>query len=301
MLADVHGSVQIGAGLEAGADDFVSKPFQPEELLARVRSQIRRVDRSLQSTQLLLQKRWDRIQHGLELAQEHFRPFAPLRETRLANSVKFLPMGRIGGDFFLLEDLDEDRSLILVGDTMGKGVSASLVMAWALSAAYALIRSGRDPADILDELNRDIGPELERMSVFVAIFCGIYNRASREFCYSSAGCDPPIWIRNAGSQLRHDFLRTSELPLGVERGRYSHQIIKPSPRDRLLVYTDGLLDCVPPPRQPALMRTLYRVLLRSFHQPLPATVENMMQQLRLFGGADLHMRDDLTLLLLQFP
>jgi class 3 adenylate cyclase len=41
MLTALDGTDHIVRGLEAGADDFVSKPFQPAELVARVRSLLR--------------------------------------------------------------------------------------------------------------------------------------------------------------------------------------------------------------------------------------------------------------------
>ena len=43
MLTALTETSDVVAGLEAGADDYVTKPFKPRELLARVRAQTRRV------------------------------------------------------------------------------------------------------------------------------------------------------------------------------------------------------------------------------------------------------------------
>ncbi len=45
MLTARTDSQDVVAGLEAGADDYIVKPFKPQELLARVRARLRRVDR----------------------------------------------------------------------------------------------------------------------------------------------------------------------------------------------------------------------------------------------------------------
>src|SRR5690606_36916767 len=44
MLTARTDTRDVVAGLEAGADDYVVKPFKPQELLARIRARLRRVD-----------------------------------------------------------------------------------------------------------------------------------------------------------------------------------------------------------------------------------------------------------------
>ena len=44
MLTAKSDTVDVVLGLEAGADDYISKPFKPKELVARVRARLRRTD-----------------------------------------------------------------------------------------------------------------------------------------------------------------------------------------------------------------------------------------------------------------
>jgi two-component system response regulator MtrA len=44
MLTARTDTVDVVVGLEAGADDYVLKPFKPQELIARVRARLRRTD-----------------------------------------------------------------------------------------------------------------------------------------------------------------------------------------------------------------------------------------------------------------
>ena len=54
MLTAKTDTGDVVAGLEAGADDYVTKPFKPQELIARIRARLRReVEQGLEAEELL--------------------------------------------------------------------------------------------------------------------------------------------------------------------------------------------------------------------------------------------------------
>ena len=119
-------------GIDAGADDYVVKPFEPQELIARIRMAIRRSQRDLEANPLTrlpgnvsilneLQKRIDKgslyaacyldldkfkayndkygFEHGDEVIKESARIL--IRTTReIGNKDDFI--GHIGGDDFII-------------------------------------------------------------------------------------------------------------------------------------------------------------------------------------------------------
>jgi len=50
MLTAKGDTVDVVVGLEAGADDYVVKPFKPKELVARIRARVRRFDTTTHET-----------------------------------------------------------------------------------------------------------------------------------------------------------------------------------------------------------------------------------------------------------
>ncbi|CAN0075418.1 unnamed protein product, partial [Phaeothamnion confervicola] len=298
MLTCHNQGNERAAGLDCGADDYLGKPFVPEELLARIRAHLRREERFSKSVEELVKDRWERINEGMRLAQKMGRP---PRLDCIASAAQHVPIGHIGGDFYVLEQIDEDRWVVVIADTMGKGLGAAMIMSWTLAAVHQLVQEGLSPADLVNRLNAEIGPDLEEMSVFVALFCGMYDRRTGEFKFCSAGSEPPLWLPRARSGRRHRRLSTEGMPVGVmTEFTYLESSIHPLPGDRLFLFTDGLTDSVPFEDGPLLLRKLYRALLASADQPVGQQAQGLMQCLRDLGGDDLMLKDDLTYLLLEF-
>ncbi|MBS2040040.1 SpoIIE family protein phosphatase [bacterium] len=300
MLTSHNLGHERAAGLNCGADDYVGKPFLPEELLARVRAQLRREERFEQRAEKILRERWDRIHSGLKLVQRSQQPFFSAQPFEFMESaVRHFPVGRIGGDFYLLESIDENRYAVAIGDVMGKGVAASLIMSWTLSLTYELMHAGLSPGELLSELNQTLGVDLNAMNVFVAMFAGCYDRCSGRFDYCSAGIESPIWFRQDNKHQRID---TEGIPVGVMSGfAYQQESIHPDPNDQLFLFTDGLSDSVSVENQDALMHALFKVLLRTRGQTVDQRAEALMSRLREKTDGKLTLRDDLTFLLLEFP
>lgn len=283
------------AGLECGADDYLGKPFLPEELLARIRAHLRRQATNQEMTQQMLRSQWQHIEAGFRLTQGNQRPGDG---SRIPSAVHHTPVGRIGGDFFLLEDLPHGRTGVMVADAMGKGLSACLVMSSAMSHSHDLLQAGLSPGSILNELNRRLGPGLAEMGTFVAMFCGILDEHARTFQYSSAGLEAPIWLRPGGRGRRHARLTTEGVPIGVlPEFPYDERSLVTAPGDQIFVYSDGLSEAVPVDQQPRLMRLLYRILLRP-DWTVQDKVSAILHHLR---PAERSLRDDVTFLLLECP
>ncbi|MFN8609717.1 MAG: SpoIIE family protein phosphatase [Vulcanimicrobiota bacterium] len=300
MLTSHNQGHERAAGLNCGADDYVGKPFLPEELLARVRAQLRREERFEQRAEKILRERWDRIHSGLKLVQRSQQPFfSPQPLEHLESAVRHFPVGRIGGDFYLLEAIDDDRYAVAIGDVMGKGVAASLIMSWTLSLTHELMHKGLSPGQMMNDLNHTLGIDLNTMNVFVAMFAGRYDRRSRRFEYCSAGIEPPIWFRHDG---RHERIETEGIPVGVMSGfEYTQKSMEPGANDQLFLFTDGLSDSVGVENQDALMHALFKVLLKTRGRSVNERAEALMNRLREKTNGKLTLRDDLTFLLLEFP
>ncbi|HPM33553.1 MAG TPA: response regulator, partial [Spirochaetota bacterium] len=141
-------------GLNIGADDFLQKPINQKELVARTMSLLR-----LKRTHDLLFERNMLIKKELEAAKKIQQFIIPHDFSHIPYpkiSGKYLPMEDIGGDFFDVYKINEDKTAFVIADVTGHGIPAALIvtMAKMIFSVYSSVTES--PKELLSSVNKDV-------------------------------------------------------------------------------------------------------------------------------------------------
>ena len=154
------------------------------------------------------------------------------------------PARQVGGDFYDVFRVSEDKVAVLIGDVADKGVPSAIFMARAHALIAAEAESYENPGDVLRKANAHI-TRLEKATQFVTVLYGILNVDSGDFTYARAGHEPPLMLLPDGSAERIPY--KTGMALGLwEDITLDEQTITLSPGSTLVLYTDGMTDCRDP-------------------------------------------------------
>ncbi|MDQ5986595.1 MAG: two-component system, LytTR family, sensor histidine kinase LytS [Syntrophus sp. SKADARSKE-3] len=154
------------------------------------------------------------------------------------------PAREVGGDLYDYFFVDDRHLVFYAGDVSGKGVPASLFMAMTTTLLRAKSKAikGIGPHDILTGVNRELCRGNET-SMFVTLYCGIFDILTGETQYSNAGHNPPVLLHRGHSP---EYLSSGENPpLGVmDDYEYTMGTLHLAPGDVLFLYTDGVTEAM---------------------------------------------------------
>ncbi|MBC8355017.1 MAG: SpoIIE family protein phosphatase [Planctomycetes bacterium] len=253
MLTAKSEKHDIVAGMGAGADDFLSKPFHRDELHVRLRAgtRITKLNRELNETNR-------RLQRSQEAAAQIQQSFLPAKKP-VVEGYDFAwdqrPTGELGGDMLNVFRLDEKHVGLYVLDVTGDGVPATL-LATTLSRVLSpasdpqSILAERDddtnvrlrtPREVACELNRRFGRQEGKQ--FFTLLYGVLNIDTGEFSFTSAGHTPLLYQRQGSSPTMVD---VSGFPIGMvpDSDDFSEKSLVLESGDRLLISSDGLTDAM---------------------------------------------------------
>jgi sigma-B regulation protein RsbU (phosphoserine phosphatase) len=212
-------------GFEAGADDYVTKPFSLQELLGRVRAILRRsgVEEREEARQI----------------QEKLLPVTVPQLEGAQVAFAWHPARVVSGDTLDILQFDDGSVGLCIADVCGKGLPAALLMANLQATVRGLASKDMAPRDLCSAINRAMGGNIAT-GRFITLFYGILSANRRCFQYSNAGHNPPLVATRRGSVARLEAGGPVLGPFGTSR--YDQGEVALTLGDNLLLYTDGIVE-----------------------------------------------------------
>jgi sigma-B regulation protein RsbU (phosphoserine phosphatase) len=281
-------------GFEAGANDYLTKPFEMLEVKARVRSLLKaKAYSDAAKEQIASELRVAReIQMGM--LPHDFAPFE--KSCRVSLGALLEPALEVGGDLYGVCSGGPDRLVIFLGDVSGKGIPASMFMVRAVSLARLLAREIQQPQTILARLNDELSSD-NPSGMFVTFLCAVFDAKAKKLSIANAGhCKPVLLSLNQPPRWAVDELGTA---LGFEPGlTFNCTELTLGDGDGLIFYSDGVSEAFNPQQECYGSERLLAdtaVLVNSPSSEIPAA---LLKTVRAFA-AGAPQSDDIAILSLK--
>ncbi len=222
-------------GMRTGVDDYITKPFDIEQLLVRVK---RLIDRTK-----VFQSQLD-----AKIGQDFSQKLMPKKLPDVPNYKLFFhnsPREHGGGDLFDWMEAKPGSYFLTIGDVMGKGLQAKFYafsfLGYVRSTIHGMLKNTQSPADIMKRVNQVLMDDPPMEETFASLLLLRWEPDKHLVTYANAGHCRPILITPAGPKI----VEYSDLILGLDRNAEFKDTAIELPEDSALVaYTDGLSEQV---------------------------------------------------------
>lgn len=266
---------------------------------------VRSID-ELRTTRLALaEAERDALQKDLQVARDIQTSLVPPRGVherpglRMAGRVR--PAFYCAGDMWTAFAQTDDRSLVLIGDVTGHGAGSAMIATVAKAAADMCVHldPSMPPSKIMTALSSAIRTAAKGELYMTAVACLIEPRADRCLIIM-AGHEAPLLIEGAqGLERCVPIVGAQSARLGdVDAGTAVPTEIKFKPGDRLLLFTDGLIETANPAGRAFGKRRLNAALIASHGKPITDVIDGLVDDVVAHAGAA-DPDDDITLVLLE--
>ena len=293
IMISAHSTEEvIIEALRRGTNDFLRKPFDRADVQAVLDRTVARILLSRQNMELRARVHEQQLRIELELAKaarvvSELMPRTPPPVPGFAIAASCISAREVGGDFYDWLYLPSGALSLTVGDVMGKGLSAALLMA-STRAVIRTVAVDASPAAAIQRAAAALDADLARAGAFVTMFHAQIDIASGVIRYVDAG-HGYVLLRRANGTIED--LKPWGLPLGVDsQERYQEGSVVLGPGDTLLVYSDGLTEA-----RPDLFTDRHLVATYAARNDAEEIVEGLMAEV----AAIKPLPDDLTLVVVR--
>lgn len=304
------------AGIEAGADDFMVKPFHPMELKVKISAgeRVLSYEKALVNRNEELSRTYGVIQENLKLAGDFQGALLPDKTSTLDGilfETLFVPCEFVAGDIFNFFKLD-DLVVFYLLDVAGHGVAAAM-LSFTLSHLIMPMPFGtrglglearepdfldlKDPEKLARDLNHMFQVRSDDQQYFTMIY-GIIDVRRKRVRFTQAGHPPLVYLPADGEAVS---LGSGGFPMGLF-SRIELEIHEFAYRggDRIIVYSDGVTECKNPRGERYSLEGLLAMVNQTRQQSLNDTIHLIHQDLRGWNQSK-KFEDDLSILAIEFP
>lgn len=220
-------------GRRTGVDDYITKPFDIDQLLSRV-------ERLLERTAIFQNQLDAKI--GQDFSQKLMPKNLPLADG-YRTFFHSAPKEHGGGDLFDWSEPKPGTFFITIGDVMGKGLQAKFYafsfLGYVRSTLHTLLRTTTSPAEVMTRVNQVLMDDPPLEDTFASLLLLKWEPARNLVTYANAGHCRPVMVGPRGAEI----VQHSDMILGLDpSAEFKDTSLVLQPGTSLITYTDGLLE-----------------------------------------------------------
>jgi sigma-B regulation protein RsbU (phosphoserine phosphatase) len=310
FISALHETINKVKAFSAGGVDYITKPFQFEEVQARVRTHlnIRRLqvrlenqNRQLSDLNQALCKSQNALEGELAYAANYILSLIPppIKEGDIQMNWLYVPSARLGGDSLGYHWIDDTHFALYLLDVSGHGVGPALLSVSVLNTLRTQCLPGADfrcPEQVLAALNTRFRRK-DQYGLFFTIWYGVFNRNDRMLRYASGGHPPALLIDRSHQAMDLD---AQGMPVGFfPDAKYDPAAVQVPPTSRVYVFSDGCYEIQRSDGEVWTKEEMTHYLNNLPSDDLLQLDALYQHSMRMQGGE--HLEDDFSILCATFP
>lgn len=209
-----------------------------------------------------------------------------------------IPARQVGGDYFDFYSLESGKIRIVIGDVMGKGIPAAMLMILTRGAFRSASENTRNPGEALTAINTALYEDLRTLKSFVTLFCADWDPKTGCLTYANAGHHLPLCI-NGNRNAVKELTKVSGVMIGgLPKQVYKEAFCQLEESDLVFFYTDGIIEAKNKNGEQYNRNRLVETLFQNINRNVKNIENAVIKSVENFTENS-EQRDDITMVLMK--